>query len=155
MADLNKGTIDMKEVRKKLAPDFVATFRSLLSVMSIQEIKEREKRAKEESQSSSQVLSGSTSGSVKRPPPSPLSSAPKRIKSSGDSPTPSPEPRTPDQPTHPSDPDLTGESIESKDEENTKKLLFQFLMDTLSVLEDDFQRIAWQRSGCRVELNQT
>lgn len=159
MTDLNDGAIKMGDVKRRLAPDFLATFRSLLSVMSIQEIKERAKQANQESQSGSHpVSSGSTITTRKRPPNSPISSAPKRAKYPGDSPSPQPEPKTPDQPTHGADPDFTGASgasTESKDEESTKKLMFHLLMDTLSVFEDDFLRITWQRSGYLVEVNQT
>src|SRR5271167_3339498 len=65
------------------------------------------------------------------------------------------EPTTPDQPTHPVDPDFTSLSIESKDEENTRKLLSELLSNTISVLEEGFQTITWQRSGYPVELAET
>jgi hypothetical protein len=156
MNDLNSGVIDIDHVRKRLAPDFLGTFSSVLAVMSIQEIKERAKFAKQASQPDSQVTSSQlTTTSRKRPPPSPTSSSSKRIKSTADTPSPRSEPKTPDQPTHPSDPNFTGASIESKDEENTKKLLCMLLMNIMSVLEAEFRRITWQRSGYRVELNQT
>jgi hypothetical protein len=159
MTELNDGTIKMSDVKRKLAPDFLATFRSLLSVMSIQEIKKRAKQAKAESQSDSHpISSGSTVTTRKRPLNNPITSAPKRAKPPGKEPSPQSEPRTPEQPTHPSDPDFTGASgasTESKDEENTKKLMFHLLMDTLSVFEDDFLNIVWQKSGYLVELNQT
>lgn len=146
----------MDHVRGKLARDFVATFRSLLNVMSVQEIKERAKQDKEAKQLDSQPMSsGSTSTTRKRPPQSPVSSAPKRTKATKDSPSPRSEPKTPDQPTHPSDPNFTGASIESKDEENTKQLLSQLLMDTLNILEADFRTITWHKSGHFVELSQT
>src|SRR5437016_554190 len=160
MTELNNGTVKMKDVKNELAKDFVATFRSLLSVMSIQEVKERAKQAKEFSQEVSQlssqpVSSGSTITARKRAPQSPVSSAPKRARATTDTPSPRSEPKTPDQPTHPSDPDFTGASIESKDEENTKKLMAQLLMETLSILDEDFQQINWQRSGHTIELHQT
>jgi uncharacterized Zn-finger protein len=37
------------------------------------------------------------------------------------------EPITPDQPTHPVDPDLISLSVESKDEDNTRQLLLELL----------------------------
>lgn len=157
MADLNSGVIDIDDVRKKLAPDFLATFSSLLSVMAIQEVKERAKQAKQDKQDNrvdSQMSFGSTT-SLKRPLESPDSSAPKRTKTASNAPSPASEPKTPDQPTHPSDPNFTGTSIESKDEEHTKKLLSLLLMNTMSILEADFRRITWLRSGYKVELNQT
>ena len=61
-------------------------------------------------------------------------------------------PTTPDQPTHPSDPNWSGGTEESKDEENTKAMLHEVLTDTMNFLESDFTRIHWQRSGHRVEL---
>jgi hypothetical protein len=70
-------------------------------------------------------------------------------------PSTSSEPTTPDQPTHPVDPDFTSLSIESKDEENTRKLLSELLSNTISVLEEGFQTITWQRSGFPVELAET
>jgi hypothetical protein len=156
MNDLNSGLVDIDDVSNHLAPKFTATFSSILSVMEIQEIKERAKRAKQASQPESEPpASGSTITSRKRPPQSPLSSAPKRAKPAADEPSPPSEPKTPDQPIYPSNPDFTGASIESKDEENTKKLLFDMLRNTMSVLEADFRRITWQRSGHRVELSQT
>jgi hypothetical protein len=65
------------------------------------------------------------------------------------------EPTTPDQPTHPADPDFTSLSIESKDEENTRQLLLELLSNTISVLEEGFRAIAWQRSGYPVEIAET
>ena len=103
------------------------------------------------------ITQGSTVTTRKRRSGSPVSSLPsKRIKSTVDDSSPSrSEPTTPDQPTHPSNPDFTGSSTASKDEENTKKLLFDLLRDTMSVLEEDFRNLAWQRSGYWVELSQT
>ena len=92
----------------------------------------------------------------KRPPQSPILAGPvKRARSTTESQSLPPEPKTPDQPTHPTDPNFTGASVESQDEENTKMLLRQFLLNTLSVLEAEFRNITWQRSGYIVELNQT
>lgn len=152
--DLNSGVIDMDIVRKKLAPDFVVFFTSLLDVISVQEKKQRAKQASE--QHSIPALSGSTiTAARKRPPQSPVTSnPPKRTKEANDS-SPCSEPKTPDQPAHPSNPDWTGGTATSKDEENTKMLLKHLLVNTMSSLEADFRRIAWQRSGYRVELVQT
>lgn len=133
------------------------TFSSILSVMAIQEIKERAKQDKQDKQDSriNSQMSADTATSRKRPLQSPVSSAPKRAKNASNAPSPASEPKTPDQPTHPSDPNFTGSSIESKDEENTKKLLSLLLMNTMSMLEADFRRITWLRSRYKVELNQT
>jgi hypothetical protein len=65
------------------------------------------------------------------------------------------EPTTPDQPTHPVDPDFTSLSIESKDEENTRQLLLELLSNTISVLEEGFRSISWQRSNHPVEIAET
>ena len=79
----------------------------------------------------------------------------KRLKIESDSFSQFSEPRTPDKSTHSSNSDFTGTSVDSKDEEHIKKLLYQLLMNTLGSLEAEFQRITWQRSGYRVELSQT
>lgn len=156
MDELNNGVIRIVDVRKRLAPDFLGTFKSLLNVMAIQETKERAKLIKEASQASS--FPTSSGAALKRggASQSPTFSA-KRIRTSI-SPSPLPEPRTPDQPTYPADPDYTGDSslsIASKDEENTKKLLHAFLSDVMSVLEGEFSEITWHRSGSIVELSDT
>jgi hypothetical protein len=149
MEDINNGAISMHTVRKKLAPDFLSTFKSLLNVMSLQETKLRSKQA---SSNTSQPVSSDR----KRPPQSPEApTLAKRTKSSEDRLSPSSEPKTPDQPTHPADPDFTGTSTESKDEENTKMLLKLLLDDTLNTLEADFCEPRWQRSGYMVELCRT
>ena len=157
MSDLNSGVIDIDDVSNTIAPKFTAMFTSLLSVMEIQEIKERAKEAKRANQASFlPESSGTTIIGLKRPADASATAIPsKRPKARSSTPSPRPEPRTPDQPSHPSNPDFTGGSTESKDEENTKKLLFDVLRNTMSMLEADFRRITWQRSGYRVELSQT
>lgn len=156
MNELNIGALDIDQV-KKLAPEFTTTFTSLLGVMEIREMKQRAKENKSAGQISSILPSSDTTlTNLKRSAGSQASVLPpKRTKSTNGSPSPRPEPRTPDQPTHPSNPDLTGGSTESKDEENTKKLLIDILRNSMSVLEAGFRKIPWQRSGCRVELSQT
>ena len=49
MNDLCSGDIDIDEVRKEFAPDFVQTFKSLVTIMENQETKLRIKEAKERS----------------------------------------------------------------------------------------------------------
>jgi hypothetical protein len=150
MEDINSGAISMHTVRKKLAPDFLSTFKSLRNVMSLQEAK---LRARQESSNTSQPV---VSSRTKRPPQSPAASTSiKRTKIAEDQQSPSSEPKTPDQPTHPADPDFSGTSTESKDEENTKMLLKLLLEDTLNTLEADFCEPRWQRSGYMVELCRT
>lgn len=151
MTELNSGKIEISDVRR-LAPDFQVTFKSLLRVMEIQETKEHKKQATQP-KSSMPVSSQPTIAGQKRPPQSPVSGPAKRTRQ--DSSSPPSEPKTPDQPTYPADPDYTGLSIESKDEETTKKLLFNLLGDSMSVLEEGFTRITWQRSGHRVYIGQT
>ena len=60
---LNNGFIDIDEVRKWLAPDFLATFTALLATLEIQETKERAKLAKQESKA---ISSGTTITNLKR-----------------------------------------------------------------------------------------
>jgi len=151
--DLNSGVIDIDEVRRKLAPDFVVFFTSLLDVISVQEKKQRPKQVSK--QNSVSAWSGSTITARKRPPQSPVTSKPpKKTKETNES-SPYSEPKTPDQPANPSNPDWTGGTATSKDEENTKMLLKHLLVNTMGVLEADFRRITWQRSAHRVELVQT
>lgn len=149
MNDLCSGDIDIDEVRKEFAPDFVQTFNSLLTIMENQETKLRMKEAKVESQLSSQSLSSSTNTDTILSSPEVVSS---RTKSSADT---SSEPRTPDQPTHPSNPKWSGSSTASQDEEATKKLLSRLLSETMTILEADFRRVQWQKSGLKVELAET
>jgi len=158
MDDLNNGIVGIDSVRRRLAPDFLGTFKSLLNVMAIQESKERAKQAKQVSHASSiPVPSGPTT--LKRTAGSQGPEIPaKRARPTSKTPYPRPEPRTPDQPTHPHDPDFTGASslsAASKDEETTKKLPFEVLGDTMSVLEADFRSIKWHRSSLSIELFQT
>jgi hypothetical protein len=128
MDDLNCGVFPKDRI-KRVAPQFEGTFKALLRVMSLQDKKEREKATKETMQAA-------------RTHSQPSSSQPS-------------EPTTPDRPTHPVDPDFTSLSVESKDEENTRQLLLEFLSNTMSVLEEGFQNIAWQRSGYHVEIAET
>ena len=106
-------------------------FRSLLGVMSIQEARQR---AKELRQAKSAPVASGTSSTTDLL----LPNAAKRTRAARTSESPVAEPKTPDQPTHPSNPNLTGGTDESKDEENTKELLKELLMDSMSVLELDF-----------------
>ena len=154
---LNNGSIDIDDVTNHLAPKFGATFTALLATLEIQEMKQRAKVAKQKSQASLVPASTDTTiTNLKRSADSQDVTVPsKRARAESDCPSPVTEPRTPDQPTHPSDPNWTGTSIASKDEENTRTLLKQLVMNTLSTLESDFRRIVWQQSGHRVELAQT
>jgi hypothetical protein len=157
MTQLNNGIIDIDDIRKRLAPDFLGTFSSLLTLTEIQEIKERAKLSKEASHSSS-ITSSTVTVTLKRAAENDPVTSVKRMRASSNVLSPTPEPRTPDRPTHPSNPDYTGASTlstVSQDEENTKKLMYNLMFNTITMLEKDFRRITWQRSGYNVELCQT
>lgn len=157
MNQLNNGTIDSDDVRL-LAPDFKATFDSLLTLMEVQEIKERAKMLKEASQASSIPSSLAAKTTLKRGASQDPIPFIKRTRTSSNGPSPLPEPTTPDRPTHPSNPDYTGASTvstASQDEENTRTLLRNLMFSTLDILTSEIRRISWQRSGHKVELCQT
>jgi hypothetical protein len=61
-------------------------------------------------------------------------------------------PITPDQPTSARDPDFSGSSATSQDEDASKMLVNHFLFATMTVLEENFYRISWHQSGGTVEL---
>ena len=130
MDDLNKGIVGINSVRRRLAPDFLGTFKSLLNVMAIQESKERAKQAKQAGQTTS-ILTPSGPTTLKRTAgsQSPEISA-KRPRATSKIPSPPPDPRTPDQPTRPHDPDFTGVSslsAASKDGETTRNCSSRYL----------------------------
>ena len=138
--DLNNDIITIDDVRKRLAPDFHGTFSALLTLVEIQEMKQRAKLAKQESQNSSVPTSSAATVTLKRAADNQPSVSTKRTKHSSTVPS---EPTTPDRPTHPSNPDFTGASTlstTSKDEENTKELLSQLVLNTFGVLESDFRQ---------------
>lgn len=166
--DVNKlksGILDINDVRKKYAPDFLNTFKSLLSVMRIEDNKEEAKKEKMEKEETLPALSIPIMSSTMR-------SGHKRLASLDASALRTREeegrqppilrvvepPKTPDQATHPEDPNYSGASAdsgatgESKDEENTKQLLSDLLRDSMTVLEHDFAKITWQNSGYDVQL---
>jgi hypothetical protein len=113
----------------KSAPPFASFLRALKRLMTFPETKLKEKRRKElqkVASSASVVPSNvvtSASGSV-----------------------------TPNQPTVLPDPNYSGSSTNSQDEETTKQLAQQLLFSTMFVLEDDLNKIRWQQSGKSVEL---
>jgi hypothetical protein len=147
MNDLCSDDINIDDVRRRYAPDFVQTFKYLLAVMENQEAKIRMKEAKELSQINSQSVSSSVSTDALRPE---VASPTTQLSADTFS-----EPRTPDQPTRPSNPNWSGSSAASQDEEATKKLLSLLLSETITILESEFRRIRWQKSGLKVELAQT
>ena len=82
-----------------------------------------------------------------------LAKQPKRDSHSSSMPT---TPRTPEnQWTRPRDPNHTGSSTQSKDEDYTKELLSMLLMCSLGVLDQVFQRLSWVRSAYEVLLDET
>ena len=133
MNELSGGDIDIDDVSHHLTPKFVHTFTSLLNVMEAQETKLRSRQAEQASRLSSQPNPASLSINTLHVDGDSISTA--------DATLPLSEPRT--LPTHPSDSNLSGCSIVSKDEEATKKLLSNLLSDTMLMLESDFRRIKW------------
>lgn len=121
--------------------------KSLVTIVENQETKLRIKEAKEWSLLNSQSVSSSTSTDIIR-----HGVASSKTKSSSDTFS---EPRTPDQPTHPSNLKWSGSSTASQDEEATKMLLSLLLSETMTILETDFRRMHWQKSWLKVELAQT
>jgi hypothetical protein len=71
------------------------------------------------------------------------------------------DPKTPDQPTQPENPDLSlgsnisGNTVELKDEETTKVLMNRFLTDSLFMLGNEFAEINWHRGSHALELMHT
>jgi hypothetical protein len=150
-----KRDIIKKDDFKKLAPEFGAFFLSLTNIIQTDEEKRRVNAAKKAKQQAKQQppsdsVPFSTLPSSKRPAPNPvLVSGPfKRQKN----PSPRPTPITPDQPTHPIDPDYSGSTAQSKNKDYTKHLLQIFMVSVLSVLESGFRTLRWPRGECPIEL---
>ena len=61
-------------------------------------------------------------------------------------------PHTPDQPTIPKNPDDTGDSLESIDEDNTKQMMKTFIDTILDNLEPDFGQITWPSYAQKCQL---
>jgi hypothetical protein len=99
------------------------------------------------------ISSSSNIKSRKRPAPEPL-----LLESKRNRPLPPglpPGPTTPDNPTQLGDPNDTGGTTSSKDEETTKKLLGHFVENTLSALDLEFTQLRFSKSPHRVELKKT
>jgi hypothetical protein len=62
-------------------------------------------------------------------------------------------PRTPDQPTIPKNPDNTGDSIESIDEDNTRDMIRTFLRIPMYHLGRDFIRPSWPSYAQKCQLD--
>ena len=159
---LNNGTFDMDDL-DTIAPKFVVTFTSLANVMEVHEMRDRARAARHavtaaKQAASARSVSDPARAPGKRVPSSPVSANPaKRLRVPDKSKASSSDSRyeTPERPAKSSDPDYTGGTIESKDEEYTKKLVHQLFVNTMASLGKDFRRIQWQRSGRNVELCQT
>jgi hypothetical protein len=63
-------------------------------------------------------------------------------------------PRTPDQPTIPHDPDYSGDSNESTDEDNTKQMITTLVLSTLAFLGHGFNKLLWPlyTGKCSLEM---
>lgn len=133
---------------------FYRTFAALLVVTQEQDKKQRDKGEclAKKSKMESAELSVSTS-IIRKRSAEPSSTKPKRFKTAN-----APairRPKTPpDQLTIPANPNISGRSTESKDEENTKLLLSEFMLDIMRVIRD-VRKLKWVRSACPVELTKT
>jgi hypothetical protein len=61
-------------------------------------------------------------------------------------------PHTPDQPTIPKNPGFSGDSIESTDEDNTKRMIQTLINTALLELRSDFSGITWPKYARRCRL---
>ena len=61
-------------------------------------------------------------------------------------------PQTPDQPTIPKNPAFSGDSIESTDEDNTKRMIGTLIDTALLSLRSDFARIPWPKYARKCRL---
>ena len=138
---------------KKLARDFKQSFGALSALMTAKEGDVPSKGTYSPGKSMPELCKA-----PKRPRPVSLTGLPpKRRKGENDEDI-AKEPTTPDQPTKPYDPKLTGDSsrtVESQPEESTKKLLVTFLGETIDALDREFGYLYWQTSGHKVHLFQT
>ena len=136
MADICTGKTNLDDLD---GLHFERTFLALLNVIQCQDKKKREKeirRAKE-------LIATSVESS-------PLSN-PKRRKY--DASASSTRLIMPDQPSLPSNPNLSGATEESTDEESTKHLLSDFLVDTMRIVKSDIRQLHWVQSQCTVEMS--
>jgi hypothetical protein len=145
MTDIEDGTLDLDELDELR---FASTFHALLDVIQEQDSKQRASEERREKQTQSRSLSKMTTiDSVS-------AKAVKNIKTHTQ-PADSRKPKTPDQPIPTPNPNLSGLSTESKDEENTKVLLNTLLSDTMKIVKSEVRRLHWVRSDCKVEITKT
>ena len=138
---------------RELAPKFGDSFGALSTLMT-----SKDGKPEQNNESGAKYIPNSTMAGQKRPPPVSLSNIPpKRAKGEHDADIPE-EPTTPDQPTKASDPKNTKDTSSTRDsqaEPNTRKLLDEFLCETLAALGREFAYITWQHSGHKMHLYQT
>jgi len=161
MADLRSGKVKLPVVQQKLARNFHSVYASLLDLMAIQDGKgsgSQQPVSSSAPPSSAGTITTTSAASVKslkRPPPSSLAAgSAKKAKTTASSLSGS-EPTTPDQLTHPVNPNYSGDTAASQDEDITKELLIRVIYDSLSILAPECSEISWQLSGNFVELHQT
>jgi hypothetical protein len=185
MRDYDTGVIEERDVLKAAGYEWVGTINATLDVMRQQDSKVAARAKQKEtaanraaSQNASQThsVTGSITDSTpassastitrKRAAPDPIVPAPstKRHRQAPSPPASPPEPKTPDQPTQLANPNLSlesdatnisGNTVELKDEETTKVLINRFLTDSLTILGNEFRRITWHRGEHKVELMHT
>jgi hypothetical protein len=123
---------------------FKNVFTTLLSVIRLKDnkIRQRMQRVDKtvESVSASDLVGQKRSADTLPP----QDSKPKRSKLDQTS---QQRPKTPDQPTVPAEPDLSGSSRESDDEEDTRVLLNEFLKAVLSIVKTEVRGLKWASSN--------
>src|SRR5271170_1718267 len=145
MTDIEDGTLDLDELDELR---FASTFHALLAVIQEQDSKQRASKERREKQAQSRSRRKTvTTDAVS-------AKALKHVKTNTQPPD-SRKPKTPDQPIPPANPNLSGFSTESKDEENTKFLLNTLLSDTMKIVKSEVRRLHWVRSDCKVEITKT
>jgi hypothetical protein len=138
--------------------DFRGTYTAILSVIQDQDAKHRAKKERTVKAANQAVKVKTTTD---MPTVEPTLGIKRRAKENNPS-IPSKKPKNaippsrtktpPNQLSTPVDPNFSGCSTESKDEENTKHLIGKFVEDTLSVVRKDVRRLSWVNSECTVEL---
>lgn len=143
VTEIENGNIDIDELDEL---HFASTFKALLDVIQEQDSKQRISKERREKHARSRSLSKKgTSNAVS-------TKATKHIKMNTQDYC---QPKTPDQPIPPPNPNLSGLSTESKDDENTKVLLNTLLSDTMTIIKSEVRTLHWVRSDCKVEITKT
>lgn len=140
VTEIENGNVDLDELDEL---HFTSTFKALLHVIQEQDSKQHNSKERHEKQAWSRSLSKKgTSDTISA----------KQIETNRQNYR---QPKTPDQPIPPPNPNLSGLSTESKDEENTKVLLNMLLSDTITIVKSEVRRLHWVRSDCKVEITKT